>query len=65
MAKAVSFLARVLHFLLYNIELIAICHAYPVNLKLIQSHPTVTENPEMLLTFGLRKEFKTFQVSTR
>jgi len=52
-----------MHFLLYNIKLIAIRHSYPVNLKLVHSHPTVTENPEMLSTFRLCKEFESLNTA--
>jgi hypothetical protein len=65
MVKAVPSFAHILHFLSYNIKLIAIRHSYPFNLKLVLSHPTVTENPEMLSSFRMRKEFETLQVSTR
>jgi len=61
--KVVSSLVHILHFLSYNIKLIAIRHSYPVNLKRVHSHPTVTQNPEMLSTFRLRKEFENLEVS--
>jgi len=63
--EAVPSLSHVSYFLLYNIKLIAIRLSYSVNFKLVHSHPTVTENPEMLSTFRLRKEFKTLHMSTR
>ena len=65
MVKAVSSFAHVLHFLLCNIKPIAIRHSYSVHFKLVHSHPTVKENPEMLSKFRLRKEFETHRVSTR
>jgi hypothetical protein len=56
MVNEVPYLAHVLHFFVRNIKLIAIRHSCPVNLKIVLSHLTVTENPELLSTLRLRKE---------
>jgi hypothetical protein len=58
-------LAHVSYFHLYKIKLVAIHLSYSVHFKLVHSHPTVKENPEMLPIFRLRKEFKTLPMSTR
>jgi len=63
--KQVPFLAHVSYFLLYKIKLIAIRPSYSVHFKLVHSYFTVKENPEMLSTFRLRKEFKILHMSTR
>jgi hypothetical protein len=56
MLNAVPLLVHVLQFFVYNIKLIAIRHSNSVNLKIVLSLSTVTENPELLSTFRLRKE---------
>jgi hypothetical protein len=59
MVKAVCHLAQLSLCLLYNIKLMTIRHYFLVNVKLVHSHSTGTENPEMLSKFRLRKEFET------